>query len=184
MTLGLILLLIAVLLALLLTTQALATFVRVGVPYVGTNRWVVRWLQDQVALAPGQTFFELGCGDGRVLIALARRYPKAHFVGFELAWWPWLLAKASTRRWPNIRIERQDFLTAPLQDADVVYCYLITEAMARLGPLFEQRLKPGAIVYSYAFRLPGWTLAREVVNPKHPKMPRLWVYRKGVGSGV
>lgn len=184
MTLGLILLLIAVLLALLLTTQALATFVRVGVPYVGTNRWVIQWLQDHVAPVPGQTLFELGCGDGRVLVALARHSPTTRFVGYELSWWPWLLAKASTRGLRNVRVERRDFLTAPLQDADIVYCYLITAAMARLGPLFEQQLKPGATVYSYAFRLPGWTLAREIRDPHHPRAPRLWVYRKGVASRV
>lgn len=181
MTLGLILLLIATLLALLLTAQALTTSLRVGVPYVSTARWVIRWLQEHAALAPDQTFFELGCGDGRVLVALARRSPTTRFVGYELSWWPWLLAKVSTRGLPNVRVERRDFLTAPLQNADVIYCFLITAAMARLGPLFEQRLKPSATVYSYAFRLPGWALAREIRDPHHPRAPRLWVYKKRMG---
>lgn len=182
MTASFALFLVGIVLALVLTIQGLVTLARVRVPYVGTNRWVMGWLARHANLKPSQTFLELGCGDGRVLVALAPRYPTTQFVGYELAWWPWLLAKLVTRGLSNVRIERRNFLTAPLERADGIYCYLITEAMAKLGPLFERRLKPGATVYSYAFRLPGWTEARAIVDPGHPRAPRLWVYVKGSGS--
>ena len=122
-----------------------------------SNRVVDRML-ELAHLKPGETLYDLGCGDGRILIAAAEKY-KVKAVGVEIS--PKLVAKATA----NIEKEgladqasviQGDVLTADLSDADVVTIYLATSLNERLRPRLERFLKAGARVISHDYPVPGW----------------------------
>ena len=102
--------------------------------------------------------FELGSGWGALAFALARRYPDARIVAFELSPVPWLVSRLrqAVMPAPNLRIHRADFMAASLQGASAVVCYLYPGAMERLEPKFAAELAPGTPVVSNTFALPGW----------------------------
>lgn len=174
----LITILIGAFIALCLTLQSLVTLARVRVPFVTTPDWVIDWLRTHADIKPKRRFVELGCGDARVLAALARRFPEAWFIGYELAWWPYVLARWRTRRLHNIQIERKNFMTAPLQHADALFCYLITSVMGPLAAKLQRELRLGAVVYSHAFRLPDWTPIRTIHSPAAADRVPLLIYER------
>jgi cyclopropane fatty-acyl-phospholipid synthase-like methyltransferase len=109
-------------------------------------------------LKQGETVYDLGCGDGRILIAAARDFG-AKAVGIELS--P-VLARRSREQAEamglghRVSVIEGDLLAADLRDADVVSLYLMTEANSQLRPKLERELKPGARVVSLEFEIRGW----------------------------
>lgn len=164
--------------ALILTFNAVVILLRVKVPYVRTPAWVVRWLKEHVRLQPGQTFVELGCGDAQVLAALAKQFPQARFIGYELSWWPFALARFRTKRLKNIEIRREDFYQADFTGVSGLFCYLLNTIMPKLKAVVGPQLQPGTMLYSYAFSFPDWTPEQALVKPGKQVGTRLWVYRR------
>lgn len=105
---------------------------------------------------------DLGAGWGGLSFALARRFPRARVVGYEVSPLPWLVARLRLvlRPTPNLRFERRDFMAAPLGGAALVTCYLGPGAMARLRPKLEAELASGCQVVSNSFAVPGWAADR------------------------
>ena len=128
---------------------------------------------------------ELGSGWGGMAIDLARRYPDAHVVGYELSLLPLWVSRLA--RWrpgcENLHFVRVDFLEAPLHEADVLVCYLHPGSMKRLAPRLARTLKPGAILVSHTFRLPGWTPER-TVDLSDLYRTRIYRYIQGSTQGL
>jgi ubiquinone/menaquinone biosynthesis C-methylase UbiE len=109
-------------------------------------------------LKPGETLYDLGCGDGRILIAAAERY-KVKAVGVEISSH---MAHRAADQVKRARLENQvtivhgDMLKADLSHADVVTLYLATSANDRLRPALERSLRPHSRVVSYDYPIPGW----------------------------
>lgn len=101
---------------------------------------------------------ELGAGWGTLAFALARRFPACRVAAYELSPVPWLflLARKEICRAPNLAIHRTDFRKADLRPAALVTCYLYPGGMKTLRPKLEAELRPGAIVLSNCFAIPGW----------------------------
>lgn len=134
----------------------LATIVR-GAPFVPSSS---RNVEKMLALAkakPGEKAADLGSGDGKIVIALARAGVQAH--GYEinplLVWW--------SRR--NIRkaelsdkafIHWKDFWRADLREYDVVILFGTNRIMRGFEKKLKKELQPGARVVSNIFRLPTW----------------------------
>lgn len=152
----------------------LFTMARDRVPYVPTPGWVIQWLTENAAVSGKATVIDIGCGDGRVLRALKRAYPTIRAIGYERNWHPYLLAKRV--KGAGIEVRRQSFYQADLSEATVVYCYLLKSLMPKVQPLLERQLRPGTIIYSYAFQFPGWTPTRVIPNPEKPEASKLYVY--------
>jgi cyclopropane fatty-acyl-phospholipid synthase-like methyltransferase len=140
------------------TPQEHHAFTNKLAPYVASPAKVVDKMLELANLKPGETLYDLGCGDGRVLIAAAEKY-KAKAVGVEIS--PRLVAKATA----NIakqgvsdlaHVIEGDVLSADLSHADVVTIYLATSLNEKLRPRFERMLRPGARVISHDYAIPGW----------------------------
>jgi outer membrane protein assembly factor BamB len=130
--------------------------------FVPTPHDVVNRMLSLAKVRAEDTLFDLGSGDGRILLAAAKDY-KAKAVGYEID--PELVATSRReveRRGysEKIRIEEADFLTANLAPATVVALYLPEELMTRLKPQLE-RLKPGTRIVSHQFRIPGVVADKE-----------------------
>ncbi len=127
-------------------------------PYVASPVRVVDRMLEMAKIKPGETLYDLGCGDGRILIAAVQRY-KAKAVGVEIS--PKLVARASASIAKDhiegqARVIQGDVLQVDLTGADVVTLYLATQLNEQLRPRLEKYLKPGARVVSHDYRVPGW----------------------------
>lgn len=99
---------------------------------------------------PCDKFYDLGCGDARLLSAAAKKGAKA--IGFEISLLPYLISKFR----PGIQVKYQNFWHANLSNADIIYFFLMPKALPKLKQKLEQELKPGTRVISYIFQIPGW----------------------------
>jgi SAM-dependent methyltransferase len=128
--------------------------VLVGAPYVPTLGPQVKAALELADLETGQTMLELGCGDGKVLIAAARQGIKV--VGYELN--PLLAAVAwlRTRRYRRqVRVIWGDFWRRPWPEAEAIFTFLLPKYMTKLNKkVMQYEHKPVKLV-SFAFRIPG-----------------------------
>jgi SAM-dependent methyltransferase len=106
-----------------------------------------------VHLAP--RVIDLGCGLGDVIVRLAPARYDASFVGLELAPLPALIAWLRNRQHANARIARRDFWAEGLGAYDVVYAFLSPAAMPDLWRKARAEMKPGALLISNSFAIPG-----------------------------
>lgn len=124
-------------------------------PYIPTPEDVVERMLAFAKVARDDVVYDLGCGDGRIPIAAARKYG-ARGVGFDID--PALidLAKANAKAagvdgLVDFRV--QNVLTADISKATVVTLFLLSSSNERLRPMLTQQLKPGARIVSYAFSM-------------------------------
>ncbi len=128
-------------------------------PFVPTRTKDVERMLDLAELKDGEAVYDLGAGDGRLLIAATRRQPKVRAVGFELSVLFWLvgwLRIMLSRDRHRIQFRLQDFFHQSLAQADVVVCFLTPAAMRKLEPKFRQELRPGSRIISAVFPMPNW----------------------------
>jgi hypothetical protein len=126
----------------------------VGAPYLPTQRKQADVALDLLNLKSGQTLYELGCGDGRVMLRAAERGIKS--VGYELN--PLLVIVARIVTWEHRKIVRVvwgNFWFADLSKADGVFVFLLERFMPKLdGKLAKEKGRKLSVV-SYAFEIPG-----------------------------
>ena len=111
-------------------------------------------------LKPGQIFYELGCGDGRVSRYIAMKNPDVKVIGIEIFLPVFLLAKIISlfQSHKNLTIKFGDAFKENLNGADVVYTFALSETInGRLKSKFEKQLKKGAKVISYVFSIKNWS---------------------------
>ena len=122
--------------------------------------------------------YELGSGWGTLIIPLAREHPGSKVIGYETSPIPYFISKV--RVWnsglKNVQLLKQDFYDASLADAAIVVCYLFPGAMSKLKRKFEKELKPGTIVITNTFALPGWT-PLQVINIQDLYNTKVYLYR-------
>jgi SAM-dependent methyltransferase len=112
---------------------------------------------------PDDVVYDLGCGDGRLIIAAAQRYG-ARAVGIEIhplrvLWCRARIAALGLRG--RVRVIRGDFFKQDLRDADVVICYLLQRTNNKLEGKLKRDLAPGVRVVSKRFTFPGLHLVRQ-----------------------
>lgn len=130
---------------------------------VPTPQVVVDAMIESLGLTASSKFFDLGCGDGRLLITAAQRYA-CYSVGVELN--PKTVALARKRASNEfvstlVMVFQGDVRAFDLTEADSVSMYLYPDLMAELVP----KLKPGAKIVSYLHEIPG--IKQESVSISH-----------------
>jgi precorrin-6B methylase 2 len=127
------------------------------VPFVPTPQEVVDKMIELAGVKKGDVVYDLGSGDGRIVITAAKKGARA--VGFDV---DGDLVKESRE---NIRkagleklaeIKQQDILTIDLSPATVVTMYLLPDVNLKLKPNLLKQLKPGSRVVSHAFDMGDW----------------------------
>jgi precorrin-6B methylase 2 len=141
----------------------LAGTVWTGVPPMPTSPAVRACMFAVLGDREPRCIHELGAGWGGLAVALARRFPHARVVATEISPLPWAVCRLRRALFgpANLEVRFGDAITADLAAADLAVCFLCPPAMAKLAPRLETGLKPGALVLSNAFALPGWTPVKE-----------------------
>jgi cyclopropane fatty-acyl-phospholipid synthase-like methyltransferase len=114
---------------------------------------VVRQMLDLARVKPGELVYDLGCGDGRLLITAAREY-QAKGVGIELDPLRWLLCQLLITIYgvrDQVEIQQGDLFKMDVSSADVVSCYLLPETNKKLEEKLMRELRPGTRVVTNTF---------------------------------
>jgi hypothetical protein len=139
----------------LFATTAYSVFF--GAPYVPTDRARVDAMMSLTGLKPGEKLYDLGSGDGRIVIAAAKA--GAHAEGWEISPYLWLYSTWQIRRQglgDRAKIHLGSYWEEHFRDADVVTLFLITQQMGRMQRKLQDELRPGGRVISFAFKFPDW----------------------------
>ena len=132
--------------------------VEVLAPYYETPELVVDRMLQLGNLRPGEKMFDLGSGDGRIVIMSAQKY-SADATGIEL---DGALVKQSTKRIKkaglsaNARIVQGDLLKQDYSSADLLTVYLLPASNEKVRPILEKQLKKGTRIVSHDFEFAGW----------------------------
>jgi len=140
-------------------------------PWVPTPDEVIDTMLRLTRVGPNDIVYDLGCGDGRIVIAAAKNFG-ARGVGIEIE--PELVAEAraaakDARVESRVEFIEQDLFKADFSRATVVTLYLFTRMNERLKPRLLNELKPGSRVVAYQFNGMGdWKPLEVVTTHNHP----------------
>ena len=147
-----------------------------GAPWAPTNKKSIERFLRLAKIKSGQKMYDLGCGDGRLVFASARAGAQAK--GFELSLFMCLLAnifRLFQKNRKKTKISCQDIWRANLNDADLIYFFLMPKIYPKLKQKFENELKPGTKVVSYVWPITGWEPVKIDVLKGHPN---LYLYQR------
>jgi SAM-dependent methyltransferase len=128
-------------------------------PYVPTPQDVVEKMLELAGVTGTDVVYDLGCGDGRMVITAARKYG-ARGVGIDIDPERIAESEANARRAGVdglVSFRLQDAMQADVSPATVVTLYLLSSSNMKLRPLLTAQLRPGARIVSHAFSMGDWT---------------------------
>jgi len=124
--------------------------------YVGTPYDVIDKMLETAAIGKGDLVYDLGCGDGRIVVAAARRYG-CRGVGYDIS--PQRVEESLENVRKNrvdrlVTIEQEDIFQLDLGQANVIMLYLLPEMNLRLLPQLK-KLKPGTQIVAHDYGIEG-----------------------------
>lgn len=137
----------------LLLLAGFSAVVLLGAPYLPTMRSQRQTALELLQLKPGQTLYDLGCGDGRMLRSAAQSGLNA--VGYELN--PALVLTAKIINWPyrrQVKIYMRNYWKEDISAADGIFVFLLDKYMPKLDRKIRALNKPIKLA-SYTFQVPG-----------------------------
>ena len=143
-------------------------------PYVPTRKIDLGRINKIAALGPGDVFYDIGCGDGRVCRYIGMQNPNVRVVGIEIAHilYLWNKLMGLVQPLPNVEIIRGNALKEDLSDASVVYLYGLTNTFnGAYKTKLVKELKSGARIISYVFSLDEWSGEKWKDCPLQGDMP-------------
>ena len=150
-------------------------------PYIPSPQEVVDRMLSAARVRPGEMVYDLGSGDGRIIITAAQKF-QARAVGVELRG---DLCKSTQARIKSlglqdrVKLMHENMLKVDLSPADVVTLYLLTSSNERLRPNLEKYLKAGARVVSNDYEIRGWTPSGIVPITAGGVLHYIYVYEIG-----
>jgi SAM-dependent methyltransferase len=145
-------------------TPAVAERPKLDVVWVPSPTEVITAMLDAARVGPADLVYDLGCGEGEILIAAAKRYG-ARGVGIDLD--PERIRNARTNAaragvTDRVTFIEQDLFKTDVSPATVVTLYLLPELNERLRPVLMRALRPGTRIVSHDFGMGDWTPERTI----------------------
>jgi cyclopropane fatty-acyl-phospholipid synthase-like methyltransferase len=152
-------------------------------PYYPTPQIVVEKMLELGGLKAGEKMFDLGSGDGRIVIMAAQKF-HAEAVGIEIER---DLCKQSMDRIRKLGLEKTahiingDLLQQNYSSADLITVYLMPESIdVKVQPLLDRQLKKGARVVAHDFEFRNWTAEKveSIADDGEGRSHSIYLYRK------
>jgi SAM-dependent methyltransferase len=159
--------------------MGLSWFAGTDAPYVATAQEKIADLLKSSKLKKGTTFYELGSGDGRLVLEAAKQGAESY--GVEQSWlrvW-YSRYQAWKQNLPNAHFFHGNLFDRAYFPADVVFIYLLPHGVNKLEAKLKQELKKNSIVITQAFHFPNWKPYKKVLNKtKDDKIGgEFWFYK-------
>ncbi len=142
-------------------------------PFVPTTRKTAREMVRFARLSGTERVYDLGAGDGAVLIEAKRQHPGLTAIGIEtvitVVWLGWLRIRLSGQA---VDLRYADAFITDVSDADAIFLYLAPHLMEKLEKKFDAELKPGTVVISNTFTFPHREAAEESSAEGRPRLFR------------
>jgi SAM-dependent methyltransferase len=128
------------------------------VPFVASTPAVIDKMLEIARVTTGDVIYDIGSGDGAIIIRAAKKYG-ARGVGIEID--QDLVAKARALAFREkvehlVEFRAQDAFSADVSPATVVTLYMLPEFNAKIRPILDRQLRPGARVVSHDYPIEGW----------------------------
>jgi ubiquinone/menaquinone biosynthesis C-methylase UbiE len=153
-------------------------------PFVPSPQEVVDRMLALAGVTASDVVYDLGCGDGRIVITAAQRYG-ARAVGVDID--PARVAeseanakKAGVEKLVSFVLE--DAMKVDVSPATVVTLYLLSSSNRKLRPILTRQLKPGARIVSHSFDMGDWEPAKKEVFEDAKGLPRIIFLWKADGK--
>jgi hypothetical protein len=125
-------------------------------PFVPVPSAVLPEITKALGIKENSVVYDLGCGDGKVLMACSKMQPKAKYVGYEISLAIYLLAWIrilKMKKNHSIKIFRKNFFVADFSKATHVFTYLMPKQMGKLEEKFEHEFSAGTRLVTCSFPL-------------------------------
>lgn len=170
--------LIIFLILILITLSTMAVAAISAAPFVPLFKKDIRRMLKLAQAGSADTVFDLGSGDGRILIIASKEFKVGQCVGFEISFLPYIYSKIKIFILGlnnKVDIIPKNFYNQDIKNATVITCFLTPKAMKKLSPKFQQELKPNTRVISYAFHIPNLKPAK--VDKPDSKSTTIYLYK-------
>jgi protein-L-isoaspartate O-methyltransferase len=151
-------------------------------PYYPTPETIVEKMLQLGALKPGEKMFDLGSGDGRVVIMAAQKFQAdATGIEFDKALWNQSTARIKSLGLQNrARIINGDIMRQDYSSANLITVYLLPSSNDKVRPLLEKQLKKGTRIVSHDFEFAGWTAEKveTIEDDGEGRSHTLYLYRR------
>jgi cyclopropane fatty-acyl-phospholipid synthase-like methyltransferase len=138
-------------------------------PWVPTLSRDKKQLLSQLQLKPGEKVVDLGCGDGSLLFAVAKRFPDAIYTGYDISLLPLFLGKMRRiifrSTYKNVRVKFGNLFKKSLKDFDVVFVFLLPKCYPKLLKRLKTEVREDAVVIVEAWPLPGVPILKSLKEP-------------------
>jgi protein-L-isoaspartate O-methyltransferase len=128
-------------------------------PYVPSEPEVVRRMLEVAQVGPDDVVYDLGCGDGRILVMAVKEFGAKKAVGYELRkdLYESTLKEIDRQNLKErVRLINGDLFKADVSEATVITLYLTTTGNKRLKPKLAKEARPGTRVVSQDYTMDGW----------------------------
>lgn len=150
----------------------LSWFAGSDAPFVPTKMDKIRKILKLAGVKKGKKFYELGSGDGRVVIEAAKL--GAHAFGIEQSWIRvlysrWIAGRQNPPKGFFCQFFHGDLFKKSCADADIVYIYLLPKGVKKLENKLLKELKKGSVVITQTYHFPNWKPIRKIAD--------FWLYK-------
>ncbi|MBI2334308.1 hypothetical protein HYU96_00745 [Candidatus Daviesbacteria bacterium] len=146
----------------------LSWFAGSDAPYVPTKMDNIKKILKLAGVKKGRKFYELGSGDGRVVIEAAKIGAKS--FGIEQSWIRVLYSRWKARHLTDTKFFHGNIFAKNYGDADIIYIYLLTKGVKKLEEKLQKELKKGAVVITQKYHFPNWKPSKKIAD--------FWLYSK------
>ena len=150
-----------------------------GAPFYPSPEFAIKSMLDLAGVNSESVVYDLGCGDGAIVVAAARQYGAKKVVGVEQSKKLCSIALAKTKGLKNASIIEANYDDVDLSEASVVTLYQSASENARLKAKFLRELSEGTTIVSHDYGIPGWLPTQLRTFKDHRRGYRVLVYVMG-----
>ena len=139
---------------------------------------LLRQILDEIDVN-NKKFYDLGSGDGKVCLEIAKYYPKLQVTGVEKFGMIYWISKLRLyfHNAPNLKFIQSDFFEIDLSKADLIFIFLTKSVLNKLLPKFLEELKDGAMIFSNNFQIDTLLLYKKLSYQDIFTNRHLYIYK-------
>lgn len=136
-------------------------------PYVPTNKKRKKIVLDKIfeyldGINTQKKVFDAGSGAGNILIPLAKKFPQHKFIGIEWNYLLFMISKIKSKKLKNIEFIHGDILKNNFNEADIIYCYVVSNFEKPLSEKLIKEIKKDCLVVTNGCVLCGMKIFDEI----------------------